>query len=322
MRLLTIVPTYNRPLYLENAVRSVRELLRFGDVLVVDDGSDDPAQHRLLDVLEEAGVRVSRRPRGDGRFHGNLYDCMNHGLEQALRGGYDFVNFVQDDMQWMRHDPALPELVEAMFETLPDAAQVSTVFYKRIVPGLRNRLELIEEARCYHVRPYGMADTGFVPLALVEREGFRFHGTEGTTSAFWRDRGHRLYAAHAPHLAWLPFPAILEQTLGPPPREYYLKPIDDSAAARLEARPLEDIPFHEQWCLPWGWSALQPFWFTAHGDEYPALLAESIRRGTAGIPRWIGSGRPRARVPSVAWVLRAAARRIAGRNRSRRSSGI
>ncbi|MHB8694007.1 MAG: hypothetical protein ACYDHH_22435 [Solirubrobacteraceae bacterium] len=44
------------------------DLLAYGDVLVVDDGSDSPEQHRVLEASSAAGCARVRRARSRRRW--------------------------------------------------------------------------------------------------------------------------------------------------------------------------------------------------------------------------------------------------------------
>jgi glycosyltransferase involved in cell wall biosynthesis len=304
VRLLTCITTYNQPRYLPNAVDSTLELFRHGDLVISDTGSDSAEQLDYLEGLERRGLPVLRRDPGEvvrGALYANLYPGMNAALDFAQEGGYDVVQFVQDDMQFTWHDPELPAKVELIFAARSDAAQVTTTFFKQILYTIRARLEFCEDVRAYHVRPYGMSDLGFVRVDLLDEHGFRFNGSENETSAFWRERDYRLYSLHSPVLAWLP--THLDGIARPRVERFYLKPLDDGQIARLTSRPLAEVPYHEDWCLPWGWACLRPYWFTRRdAEEYFRLLLGSFRARQPLLPRWVSAGKPAYHVPGRRWL--------------------
>jgi glycosyltransferase involved in cell wall biosynthesis len=59
-----IIPCFNDGATLTEAVRSAQAQSRLDELIVVDDGSTDPATHDLLVELEAEGVTVVRRPNG------------------------------------------------------------------------------------------------------------------------------------------------------------------------------------------------------------------------------------------------------------------
>ncbi len=336
-RLLTCVISYNRFHYLRNTVESMLAHFRIGDALVVDDGSDDPRLLDFLDELARNGVRVVRLSRDLTSFHGGLYAAMNAAVELATEEGYEYLQFVQDDMQFVRHDPEILMRVDEIFERHPDAAQVTLAFFKKIVLTMPERVEWIEGGDWFRIRDYGIADTGIVRVPLLREHDFRFGPTEGAGSQHWLERGFHAYALHAPVLAWIPWPAVysgkqLLGTLQPPPRDYYLAPLDEIAVARLRNLPAGTLAYHEDYCLPWEWSCLSPYWFTRPSAEYLTWLYRSFRRGRPLVPHWVHAGPPAFSVPTVRWLAARAARFVVrtalrpvrsrrARRRQRRSSG-
>src|SRR5438132_6777772 len=57
MRVAIVIPCYNDQRFLPEALATI-DGEEPTEVVVVDDGSDDPATLRLLDSLEQAGIRV------------------------------------------------------------------------------------------------------------------------------------------------------------------------------------------------------------------------------------------------------------------------
>jgi glycosyltransferase involved in cell wall biosynthesis len=303
LKLVTAISTRNRPLYLENCVRSFRQLFGYGDLLVVDDASDDDAQRRLLERLESEGVRVLRLDRAGAGIHGGLYAGLDAAVDHAAAEGYDVLQLVQDDMQFMWHDDLLLERLTRLFD-LPDVVQVAPTFFKGILaPTMARRVVLEGASDCYRVPGYGMSDTGFVRVDRLVEESFRFGPSEADVSGFWLDRGFRLAVLHAPFLAWLPFPDQLAAR--PPAEELYLRPLGRHAVSRFLARDLAELPYHEDWCRPWGWRTLSPYWFTRLGPEYVRLLAARRR-----LPRRVPLTGGAFTVPDSATIARSLARAV------------
>ena len=144
MKLLNCVTSYQRYPYLRNTVESLLEYFRFGDTLVVDNGSTDPALHQYLDELENRGLFVMRRSWEGETDRPGLNDGMNDAMDFAAERGYDFVQFVQDDMQFMWHDPSVLETVQHVFSSRSDAIQVCPLFSNRINCFAAEELEAID----------------------------------------------------------------------------------------------------------------------------------------------------------------------------------
>ena len=102
MRLCAIIPTYDNPLTLEEVVARVRE--HIADVVVVDDGSADPAR-RVVQRLADAGrCEVVFRAHNGGKGA-----AVKTGLAWARDHQFDYALQIDADLQ---HDPAdIPKLV-------------------------------------------------------------------------------------------------------------------------------------------------------------------------------------------------------------------
>ena len=90
MKFVTIIPAYNE----EKAISSVVGCaLKYSDVLVVDDGSDD----HTYDLARNAGAKVVRHEKNMGKGA-----AIKSGLKEALNNDYDFLILLDGDGQ---HDP-------------------------------------------------------------------------------------------------------------------------------------------------------------------------------------------------------------------------
>lgn len=102
MRLCAIIPTYNNPRTLEEVVTRVRE--HIADVVVVDDGSAEPAR-RVVERLADAGrCAAVFRSRNGGKGA-----AVKTGLAWARDHEFDYALQIDADLQ---HDPSdIPRLV-------------------------------------------------------------------------------------------------------------------------------------------------------------------------------------------------------------------
>jgi len=277
MKLLNAVFSYNRYYLLKNTVDSLLEFGPEGDVLVVDDGSDDPRVVEYLRSLEGRAA-VVRRDRQERDFHGGLYENMNLAVDRALAGGHSHVFFIQDDVQFMWKDAGFAARVEKIFAARPDAAMVFPIFQKGILAAaLGARMEPHPEAEAWHLTPYGIADMGVMPLSLLREKAWRFLPSEGENARVWRSWGYKLYIPSAPSVAWVPWPTALAfgrraSSERRPVERYFLRPLTGSQTAVLKNRSLKDLVYHEDFCLPWGWRCLSPYWFTRSRREYLKTL--------------------------------------------------
>lgn len=107
MRLCAIIPTYNNPRTLGEVVARVRE--HIADVVVVDDGSAEPARRVAEQLAAERRCEVVFRPRNGGKGA-----AVKTGLAWARDHGFDYALQIDADLQ---HDPAdIPRLVAGIAE--------------------------------------------------------------------------------------------------------------------------------------------------------------------------------------------------------------
>jgi glycosyltransferase involved in cell wall biosynthesis len=294
VRLLNCIFTYNRPQYLRNTIESLLEYFTFGDTVVFDDGSDEPDQLGYLSQVEQRGITVIRRQRphdGEQRLLGGLYPAMNHALELATQGVYECAQLVQDDMQFMWHDPDLLVKVRCIFDAFSDASQVSLDFFKALTWNAPEQLEYVSSPPCYRHNRYGIFDTGIIHLGRLRRENFRFGRWEKETGEGFFRKGYRVYYVHSPVLARIPWEITFKRgqksgRLRLTRERYYMKPLTTEQVRALTSRPLKELAYYEDYCFPWGWGCLTPYW---HG----VFTSSSYWKYTCCISRMLWMGRPR-----------------------------
>lgn len=102
MRLCAIIPTYNNPRTLEEVVARVRE--HISDVLVVDDGSADPARRVAQHLADTGRCEAVFRAQNGGKGA-----AVKTGLAWARDHRFDYALQIDADLQ---HDPKdIPKLV-------------------------------------------------------------------------------------------------------------------------------------------------------------------------------------------------------------------
>jgi hypothetical protein len=286
MKWLAVFVSYNFAHYLRNAVASCREFFPDADVLVVDNGSTNSAMHSLLRELEsDSSIMVRRRANNDNsRKVGSLYDGYNEAIDYALERNYELILFANDDVQFVRSDPTLAATVRRIYELAPNTSNVDILFSKRIAPRPLASLDAISGTAASLERTSGISDNGFLSADFLRRTGFRFLSSEHEHSRQMLDKGFRMAKLHAPVLAYVPWVATRREgrVIGheaPPPRKYYLKPFSAEESNRLINAELNEIPTFDDWCRPWGWSCLRPFWATTFSPEYTSICWRGMRAG-------------------------------------------
>jgi|GEM_PF-5054273 len=293
MRLLTALFSYNRYHLLQNTVESWREFGPSGDLLIMDDGSDDQRINAYFQQLKtQPRISIQKRDRAQEAQHGGLYANMTLATAYAIENKYSHIFFLQDDVQFMWKDPQFEARVEAIFNTCSDAAMVSPVFQRAITATrIRKRLMPHESGLAWHITPYAIVDMGIMPVQLLKERAWQFDNTEMRNSDAWKHWGYKLYAMPAPTVAFIPWPNVWSGKSHhgherAPNRPYFLKPLSADQIHHLTAT--KDIPFAEDCCLPWGWHCLSPYWLTKFQRQYYLrYLWEGMKAGEYW-PKWVG----------------------------------
>lgn len=125
MRLCAIIPTYNNPQTLEEVVARVRE--HIPDIVVVDDGSAEPA-HQIAQRLADARqCEVVFRPENGGKGA-----AVKTGLAWARDHGFDYALQIDADLQ---HDPAdIPKLVAGIRDAQRDTLVLAKPVFDASAP--------------------------------------------------------------------------------------------------------------------------------------------------------------------------------------------
>ncbi|MDR3292416.1 MAG: glycosyltransferase family 2 protein [Methanobrevibacter sp.] len=100
MNVMIIIPAFNEEKHIKDVVNTA---LKYGDVIVVDDGSSDNTSENA----RSSGVKVIVTKTNKGK--GN---AIKTGIKEALKSSYDVFIFLDGDGQ---HDPNLiPEFLEKL----------------------------------------------------------------------------------------------------------------------------------------------------------------------------------------------------------------
>ncbi len=159
----TIIPTYNRPAFLREALASVlAQTYRDNEILVVDDGSTNATRYATRQIVEEYTRAQTRPIRYLYQPHQGVSAARNRGVD-ASRG--EFLAFLDSDDVWQ------PEKLAhqvAFFEALP-TAQICQTQETWIRYGVR------VNPRKKHRKPHGdifvqsLADCLVSPSAVMLR---------------------------------------------------------------------------------------------------------------------------------------------------------
>lgn len=308
-RVLHAIVGHKFPGYFSNAIRSALLMAPNDDILVVDNASRSPAlKHELNSIgAREPRMRVIFRESNDttrNKKVGGLYDACNEIVEYALHNGYTYLHIMQHDMQFIWWDSTIIETAEKIYDKYPECVNIRTAALPRH-SMLSDDIEYIDPKLIY-LSNYGLTDTGLYHLSRMREGSVRFGGSEGEHAKRYLDQGLRVFCHPLPTVAPVPWPAVVRsgQVKGheiQPRHEFLLRPLSPSEISRVRDSAqwlwLEDV------CIPWGWTALLPFWDTSLNTidywvyRYRDIRAHGLR---ASWPRWdrrgLADGTPLRRV--------------------------
>lgn len=166
----------NRMHYLRNCVESILALAGGGfELLVIDNGSTEPGMSAYLGSLE-TNARVCYVKRFEDRRPNELYRAMTFAIDWSRDRGNRFINFIQDDCQWLRRDDSLLGRVRDGFDSMPEVAQIHTSliwrdkYHKWLKEGGVRSVKIAGRRYLYfdHKPP---CDTGFTRVSLFDSIG-------------------------------------------------------------------------------------------------------------------------------------------------------
>ena len=297
--LVAFVFHFNRPGYLENAVASLERHLPKVPVVVMDDGSNDPAARASLASVGLRHEIVICRPQATmAERTGGLHANIQTALLRAAKDNQHYALMLQDDMQMVRPLDDLDwQAAERAFAP-PDASFVLTVCFRKGVrrhranernyvaagEGLCRRI--IEEATPQH---FAYSDVGLFDVRRFIALETNILSSEMANEHHFRRLGLRMSVLTAPFMHYLPFPITFRNRRRGIRASFAdwlagagLHIIDDLTPVEiLRLRQLPDVipPFAEDWLrAPTAPDA--KFW-SLHGGR-SNLLARGGWRGMVG----------------------------------------
>jgi hypothetical protein len=294
MSFMTAVFSYNRGDLLANCVRSIEEFSPPTTLVIFDDRSDDPDTEAELARIAKRGHEVITSENLPTGAYGNLFKNFTRAVELARERGFSLLHFVEDDMQFVRRSSSLPDDAAAVFRAFPRAAQVSAMFWKY---ATKARGTLHERPAVYEMQQAPGCGLGFLDVHRLQASGFQHQPDEATSVRLGGSLGLKFMTLAFPVVARVPWPMYsrfraMKGRRVTSAKPYLIKPLEEADIARLMQRDLTEPPYHEHYCLPWGWRCWQPYGWTASHSEWIKILliVARHRRSVRGlIPRRVGS---------------------------------
>lgn len=260
--------------YFENAVRSCIEV-QHHDVLGI---------YNYLDRKDRDGFENFRQRYSDNRATllsvpndstnarvGGLYGAYNDAMSHA-RGRYDYVHFIQSDMQLMRWTEETERQVAQLFSSEKTSSEkilcISSAF-----PCRGKFTENQYRSAVFHHKVLGsmvmggvgMADVGIWDVEKFFARKMSFYASEGAMSEDLANDGFVLPLLSHPVSAFLPWPAVVRnnKVRGDIPKVDVSRNrlLTLESGARIDSTT--DIPWMENEVFPHQWSTLFPYWPTS-----------------------------------------------------------
>ncbi len=264
------VMTCNRLYYLKNCVKSIIEFVGLDniDLLIIDSHTQEKGTSEYLSSLP-SGIHVKVF---DHRSPNELHRAMNYAIKFSRKRNNKYVNFIQDDYQYLYEFPNLLSLVEVAFDKYPDVIQLQTnLIWKRkhhkIGKVSRKRAG---GAKWYYLHNKSPCDNGFTRVSTYKKIGLypkktSIHGKEKgyRSGEAWfasKCKKYKRMLFSCPNMGMMMDCAYVRRNkrIGryfPPPREYYLRPFSNSEIEAVNARSKANkFCFIEDMIVADGWT--------------------------------------------------------------------
>ena len=286
MKILNCVISYNRSHYLKNMIDSIKEFFPYGKTIIVDDQSNNiHTQNYLNDLkIREYVVLNTKIDKTNNLFKGGLYHAMDIGMQYAMDHNYDYINYLQDDMQCMWYDKDFENTVEKIFRSSENVLSICSEFYKKITSyRQRNQISIFQDIGAYDRKPLAAPAVSIISIERFKKLKFKFgdYDSEFSYNTPLSNLGYYCLTPKAPHFAWIPWPktttfGVTKGVEKPPVKKYYFKPIVGKKLDKFLNRDLIKIPYIEDYCQTWGYLSLKPYWFTQFSLQYFKMIKRNF----------------------------------------------
>jgi len=277
MNILNCVLSYNRADYLLNCVKSTQEIFKYGDTIIVDDNSTDVSTITALKKLEESipVLRPSKDLSYGKTKHGHMYYNMDAALKYAIENNYTYIQFIQDDCQFVWHDELFEEKVTNIYNNEPNTSMVENLFFningKENIP---NETRVFKKTLTGNRNKRGYLDIGIWKVSILKSTRFSFgNGNEKSNSLWWRKEGfvsHRLLTpsqCHVPEPPTFRYQELAYNSNTKSKKPFLMKILNSSQIKSLNDNALIEFPYCENYCKPWGWECKSPYTLTPENEE-------------------------------------------------------
>ena len=257
----------NRLFYLKNCVKSILDFINLEGIhlLIIDNGSVESGVREYLSSLPSfIGIKQI-----DGRHPNELHRSMNFAIQYCKKNKIPYVNFIQDDYQYVYKIPDLLSWVSDVFDFHSDIVQLNTNMvwkYKNI--GKYNNI-IVNGIKWYKLLQKTPCDNGITRVSFYDKIGLypetvSVHGREKgyiAGESWFKEKCKNFYRAmlSTPNMAMLMDCAYVrgDKRIGKyeePPNDYYLEPLtENDYKVVVENSNSNKVCFIEDLIKPFGW---------------------------------------------------------------------
>ncbi|PCJ67865.1 MAG: hypothetical protein COA58_01630 [Bacteroidetes bacterium] len=265
-KFLVAIFTYNRGRHLNNCVESLELNMKIPfDLVIYDDDSTDKLTLDILSSLRRKYLVVTNTSPGENSKVKGLYSNMNGAIEYGINGKYNYLQFLQDDVQLVREiDLDYLTSAETVFKN-PEVFSISSMFFKKNHQvDFEKYLKFDTTSQMYLPKSMeqkymtGIADIGLFSLEKITQINWRFEMDEALHIAKGREMGLIRGVTKNPHFSFLPWPStsrsgfsLLKRVLMVVLDKWYnvgfhpLNSISEESETKLQNRSLFDFPYAE-----------------------------------------------------------------------------
>ena len=209
--LMIAIMSYNNGRHLHLAVASAKYSASGVYICIFDDNSDCHVTVNVIKQLsDDLHIFYSERKIKD-KFTGRLYDNMNLAVDTAIKLGFDYILFVQDDQQFVRRlDAEFYKDITNIFTHDKNIAEVSVRFFFNDRYEGSNKFIYDVYNRLYYQpgdHMFKMVDVGIFSIDRLNERGFRFIFDETNYGMLANELGMRLCFYKNPVITFSPWPS-------------------------------------------------------------------------------------------------------------------
>ena len=251
---LLCVFSYNRGDALKTCIESMTRMCGAFDAILIDDNSTDPKTVGYIEQYRPSfkNVFTNTSPK-IGKRHGNLYDNIQMSYEYAHDNGYQYVFFVQDDMQFVRPmDTNICNEYSLLFDSSDKVIQVDPRFVRRNMG-----YEILVDLKAYrHSDKTSYADVGITDVSRLKAMNWTFREGERANKTLLTELGCKRLFPYTPIMMHVPFPQIYRRgrkrfdPLLLNRGRYGFEYMSEADIAKMDGRPIETVPYFREFLRP------------------------------------------------------------------------